>query len=446
MSSGEIKHPPVATVNEVKALKAAAKPYESRDAAVRGGYVIKYPSGALAYCVRYRIHNQKRKLTFGVFDVASGGLAAMRAKARKALSEVDAARHSTTGTPDPVAAKRAARAERVAAEAAARAAKRAGKDGLAGAAQAHPESVEHAVEQFAQRHLSKIRTGAVVARILRREVVGRWRGRRLADVTRADVHKALDEVADRAPIQANRVAAYLSKFFRWTTTRGIIAANPIVGGIERPAEERKRKRTLDDRELSLVWAAAEGMGYPFGPIVQLLILTGQRKSEIGEAHWSEINLDGKFLDLPAARVKNKKPHCVPLSPQVMTILESLPRYAGSDLVFTTNGKTSVSGFSRAKRALDKQVAVLNGGEAIPEFTIHDLRRSCAAGLQRLGVDTRVIERALNHVSGVFAGITSVYQTHDFAEEKRDALNRWGAHIGRVISGANEKKIIDFPRR
>jgi integrase len=421
------------TVKQVLALKTRAQAYEVRDPALVGGYIVVHPSGATSYVLRFRFNGAKRKLTIGRFDAATG-LAEVRAKAHAALADLAKARRDPSAV-DPAAAKTQARRE--AAEA-----RRAAK---IEADRVRHDSVEHVVELFTKRHLVGLRTGAAVARVLEREVAARWRGRALGDISRADIHELLDEVADRAPIQANRVAAYLSKFFRWATTRGIIASNPIVGGVERPGKEKKRERALDDRELALVWKAAEGMGYPFGSIIQLLVLTGQRKGEIGEARWSEINLDEGVLDLPATRTKNKKPHRAPLSPQALTIIESLPRYAGCDLLFTTTRKTPVSGFSRVKRNLDKAVAELNGGEPISDFTLHDLRRSCAAGMQRLGVETRVIERALNHISGTLGGLVGTYQVHDFAKEKHEALRRWGSHVERIISGAAEEKVVPLRR-
>ncbi len=441
---------PVSTIAQVRALKAEAKQYESRDAALRGGYIVVYPSGALAYAVRYRVHNQKQKVTLGALDLASGGLAEMRAKARKALAEVDDARHSRTGEPDPAAARRVARAERIAAEAAARAAKRvakqAGKDGLVETAQA-PDSVEGAVDLFIKRHLAGLRTGAAVARVLTREVAARWRGRRLAEITRADIHELLDEVGDRAPVQSARLKAYLSKLFRFAMSRDLIEKNPTEN-IERPNAETVRDRSLVDKkngdpgELLLAWRASATLGYPFEPIVKLLILTGARLSEVAEGRWSEIDFTTKSWTLAPERTKNEEEHKIPLSPAALEILESLPRRSGVDLIFSTTGATAVSGFSKAKRNLDAAIATLNDGKPIPAWRLHDFRRSVAVGLAAMGVAVHVTEKILGHTSGSFKGITKVYQQFDYAPEKRDALTKWGEHVARIVSGADEEKIAE----
>jgi integrase len=204
-----------------------------------------------------------------------------------------------------------------------------------------------------------------------------------------------------------------------------------------------RDRVLDNRELALVWKASETLGWPFEPLMKLLILTGQRKSEISEGRWPEIDLAAEVWGLPPSRIKNKRSHKVPLSPQALAILEGLPRIGAGDLMFTTNSKTAVSGFSRAKRNLDAAIAALNGGEEIEPWALHDVRRSVASGLQRLGITLHVIEKVLNHASGSFAGIVATYQRHEFEPEKRGALERWAAHVERIVEGESEAKVVEL---
>ena len=177
-----------------------------------------------------------------------------------------------------------------------------------------------------------------------------------------------------------------------------------------------------------MWLAAAALGWPFGPLVQLLILTGQRLGEVAEMTWGEIDLAGKMWTLPKERCKNGRAHQVPLSPQALAILESLPRVDSErGLVFTTNGKTPISGFSKARARL---------GAALPDaphWTFHDLRRSAATGMAALGVAIPVVERVLNHVSGSFGGIVGVYQRHGYFDERRDALDRWARHVEALAS-------------
>ena len=262
---------------------------------------------------------------------------------------------------------------------------------------------------------------------------------RLGEITRADIHELLDGIADRpAPVLANRIYAHLRTLCRWALARGVIAANPCEG-MTRPAEEKPRDRVPDDRELALIWKSSRFSGWPFCPIVRLLILTGQRRSEIAEGRWAEIDFDTKVWRLASERTKNKREHTIPLSPQALAILNGLPHMAGGDLLFSTTGETSVSGFSRMKRRLDAAIAALNGGAPIAAWTIHDIRRGVVSSLASIDVQLPVIERIVNHISGSFAGVAGIYQRHQF--EPRSAPP-WSA--GRTTSSALSCEIASNP--
>jgi integrase len=239
-----------------------------------------------------------------------------------------------------------------------------------------------------------------------------------------------------AAVGANRVFAQLRKMSGWALSRGLIERSPCEG-IDKPSSETKRDRVLDDRELALVWRGCEAIGFPFGPLTHLLILTGQRRGEVAGMAYSELDLEGAIWTLPAARVKNKRQHAVSLSPQALALLRNMPRIVGSDFVFSTTGNTAPSGFSNAKEHLDATLLKLNPQPLAP-WTLHDLRRSVASGMARLGVQLHVIERVLNHVSGTFGGIVSVYQKHSYADEMRAALDLWAAHIQNQKSAISEK--------
>ena len=195
--------------------------------------------------------------------------------------------------------------------------------------------------------------------------------------------------------------------------------------------ERSRDRILSDFELALVWQACERIGYPFGPLFKLLIITGQRREEVGGLRWSEIDFGRQIWTLPKERTKNGREHVVALSPAACDLLARLPRIAdahrSSTFVFTTNGATAVSGFSKAKRVIDLSITK-QAGVALPPWTLHDLRRTFASGCARLGINLPVIEKILNHVSGSFRGIVGVYQRHSFEHERREALVRWSQHV------------------
>jgi integrase len=184
-----------------------------------------------------------------------------------------------------------------------------------------------------------------------------------------------------------------------------------------------------------------------------LILTGQRRDEVAGMRWSEFDLEARLWTIPASRSKNKRAHQVPLSDAAMEILQALPRQEKVDFVFSTTGKTAISGFSRAKAAIDSFLA--SRGWIPPAaddddgtWILHDIRRTVATNFQKLGVRLEVTEAALNHVSGSRAGIVGVYQQHDWADEKRQALDAWARRVGAIMTGetASNVIVIDAGRR
>ena len=259
----------------------------------------------------------------------------------------------------------------------------------------------------------------------RLSLADRWGGRRLAQITDTDIIAVLDGISARTPIMANRLHAILHRLFDWARSKKLITANPCVG-IERPAREQSRDRVLDDKELRKVWLAADGLGHPYAGIVKLLILTGQRRQEIAGLRWSEVGLDERVIHLPPARTKNGLAHDVPLSASAVAIIADLRRLADADLVFTVK-RRPVNGFSKAKERLD-------AASGVTDWTLHDLRRTVASGLQRLRVRLEVTEAVLNHKSGSTAGIVGVYQRHDYAAKKRAALEAWANYITALVEG------------
>jgi len=274
--------------------------------------------------------------------------------------------------------------------------------------------------------LAIIRDGSTDRRGHRRvSLVDRWGTRRISDITHADIIHALDQISGHAPIAANRLHAVLSALFGWAKGKRLVTVNPCAD-LDRPADERSRDRVLDDKELRKVWLAAGELGHPHAGIVRLLILTGQRRNEIAHLRWNEIDLDERALHVPAARTKNARAYDVPLSAQALAIIAGLPRLVGADHAFTVRRKPIVN-FSHMKERLDEASGVTG-------WTLHDLRRTVASGLQRLGVRLEVTEAVLNHRSGSMAGIVGIYQRHDYASEKRDALARWADYMDALVSG------------
>jgi integrase len=180
-------------------------------------------------------------------------------------------------------------------------------------------------------------------------------------------------------------------------------------------------------------------------LVQLLILTGQRRDEVANMRWSELDLEKRLWTLPKERSKNDTAHEVPLSDAVLSVIGRLKKIAGKPgFLFTTTGEAPVSGFSRAKNRLDALVLSGLHGEATgptPHWTLHDLRRTAASGMARLGINLPVIEKILNHTSGSFAGIVGVYQRHSFADEKRAALETWGRFVEHLVTGESAANVV-----
>ena len=243
-----------------------------------------------------------------------------------------------------------------------------------------------------------------------------------AVLDRKKIADLLDTIAnEHGAVSANRARSALSALFSWAMRRGLHDNNPVIGTEKR--KERSRHRVLSDAELSKIWNALGTNDYD--DIVRLLLLTGQRAGEIGGLRWSEIDFDEGLISLPAQRIKNGHPHSFPMSRPVRDILSARPHK--SEFVFG-RGSGGFSGWNHPKRSLDAKLR-------LPEWVVHDLRRTLATGLQRLGVRLEVTEAILNHVGGSRAGVTGIYQRHDWAKEKRAALDAWAAHVLSIVGGA-----------
>lgn len=266
-----------------------------------------------------------------------------------------------------------------------------------------------------------------------KKFMAEYGGMDLADLERRDIIAHLDSLmAAGTPTQANRAHAALSKFLNWCVERCYIEHSPCYG-VKKPAKENPRDRVLSEDEILKIYNACNSFGYPFGPLFQILLLTGQRRGEVSGMRWSELDLPNKTWSLPKERAKNGKAHIVPLSPYVIEILESLPRFLHSDLVFTTNGKTPVSGHGKYKYRLDDALGV-------SDWVFHDFRRTAASGMARLEIPPYVVEKVLNHVSGTFAGVLGVYNQYGYDREKREALNKWADYVIGLSDATNRNDI------
>jgi integrase len=386
---------------------------EIADAGVPGLYLIIQPSGAKSWALRYRAASKSTKLTLGPYPAVS--LRAAREAARVALGKAAA------GT-DPASEKREARAA---------------------ARRPKPEHdlVEKVAATFVERYAKKNRSWQETERVLKKEIAGPWAGRRLSEIKRADVHELLDGIVDRgSPIMANRALAALRRMCGWAAERGLIDTSPCAG-IKAPSAERSRDRVLSADELKAALQGSQAIGWPFGPLVQLLVLTGQRRDEVAEMRWAEIDLERRTWTIPRERVKNDQAHTVPLSEAAVEILRGLPKVEGkAGFVFSTNGKTPVSGFSRAKERIDAYL------DEAPRWTLHDLRRTAASGMAGLGIAVHVVEAVLNHRSGTIKGVAAVYNRYSYDAEKRAALEAWGRHVRGIISCEPAGNVVPIKAR
>ena len=418
------------TAKRVESEPSGPRRREIPDGRLVGLYLVVQPSGQKSFAVRYRSAGRTRKFTLGTYpaiDLAQArllGAAALRLSAQgsdPATQKLKPNRADLIENLLPLFIERYAKPR---AEAKSRPDLWRETARILGlrADPAHPDSL--------------VEAGG--------DVLPRWRGRRVQDITKRDVIDTLDAICDRgARIMANRTLAALRTFFGWCVGRDILQISPC-SGVRAPAEEKTRDRVLSETELKLIWRASPQLGHPFGAIVQLLVLTGQRLNEITKMRWSEIELNRAVVCFPADRVKNATFHEIPLSRAALGVLGSVPRIeTAARFVFTSANGKPPSGFSRAKENLDRAITALNAGAPIPHWTFHDLRRSMASGMARIGVELHVIEKILNHKSGTFRGVVGVYQRHDFAAEKREALERYGRQITVAKTNADSAAMLNF---
>src|SRR3984957_4243156 len=350
---------------QIKKLPTPTTRREVPDGKITGLYLVLQPSGAKSWALRYRAAGKPAKLTLGPYPALD--LANARRRAQEALGGVP-------GGKNPAAEKKAAREAQKAASSTA-------------------DRVETVAESFIEKYVKR-NVGESWAReaerLLTKEINPKFGSKRLSEVKKSDVHDLLDEIVDRgAPIVANRTLAVFRRLCNWAIERGIIALSPC-DKIKAPAAEESRDRVLSDDEVRLAWAAFERVGWPFGSIAQLLLLTGARRDEIASGRWSEIDLEAKTWTIAKERSKNGVAHEIPLSDVAVRILQGLPRIGAKKdaLVFNTTGVTAVSGFSRAKNVIDTVILEAlrfpeSSGEEVnaPErWTLHDLRRTAASGM------------------------------------------------------------------
>ena len=379
---------------------------EVSDGLMVGLYLIVQPSGAKSWAVRFRTAGKPKKLTLGSYPGID--LASARRLARAALVAVAEGR-------DPCREK---------------------KDARRGSIDSRRKLFDIIVADFIKHHVelnSRFSYARETKRLLSKEILPAFGGRRITEIDKRDVRDLLDAIRDRGGgLSGNWTLACLKRLFSWAIERDLIAASPCAS-IKAPVPERSRDRVLSDDELRLIWSACDEIGWPFGPFVKLLILTAQRRCEVAGMMLDELNLEEGVWILPAGRRKNGETNLVPLSATALEIIKSLPSVPNSKgYLFTTNGATAVSGFSRAKAGLDEAMRTLARNEILA-WRLHDIRRTAATNMNRLGADPHVIEAVLGHN---VKGVAAVYNRYQYFPEKCIALQRWEKLILSVIDSVS----------
>ena len=377
------------TAKEVKAAKANPNGrLEIPVGVVPGLYLIIQPNGSKSWAFRYRHRRRTRKMSLGRYPALS--LADARKVSADALLLVERAC-------DPAEIRKEQKAE--------------------------TDTFELISMEFLKRHCQpNTKSAKEVERILRKEVFPYWKARAFVDVRRPQILELLDKMIDsNRPVLTNRTLSILKRLFNWAVGRGIIEVSPAAA-IRPPAKEKSRDRVLEAQELQQFWKATEELSFPFEPFFRLLALTAQRRGEVSNIRWEDINFDDRLWTLPADATKPGRLHDVPLSDAAVELLQSLPRFKGPFLFTTNGGQRPIGGFSKAKILLDSKMNVEVG------WRIHDLRRTAATWMAGHGVPPHVLSAILNHSPGSSQGVTAIYNRFRYVEERRVALEAWSTHL------------------
>ena len=370
----------------IRKAKPADKRYDIFDASVRGLGLRVATSGTKSWFIMRRFKGRMLRSTFGRYPDMT--LAQARQKAPEVLADM------ADGSPQ-------------------------------GQRKADPFKV--VLEEWLKKDQEKNKSFQQVRIAMYRHALPALGNMPLGSVTKRDVNDLIDKIVqDGSPVAANRLLAFIKRFFSWCRERDILEQSPAET-IKPPSSEKIRDRVLTLSEIKSIWIACNQIGYPWGPIFQLLLLTGARLREISEARWNEVSIADGTLDLPASRTKNGRPHQIHLADQALKIFQNLPRTDGQNLLFTTNGETPVSGFSKVKKRLDVV-------SSVTDWRFHDLRRSFAThSTEKVGISPVITDKILNHATGQVRGVAAVYQRGEFLRERQTALQEWANFLENTVT-------------
>jgi integrase len=452
-------------------LKPAADRREIPDAGAQGLYLVIQPSGAKGWAMRFRRPNGDRaKLVLGPLDATGKeitgdpqiGQPLTPTAARALAGQIN--RQRALGV-DIVATRRSEKHRRQTSNA------------------ADTDTYASAVRAFVDRQARpKTRRWRETARMLgleypldgdgepttiKHSLCDRWSDRPVAEIDGDDIYAIVDESRHAgipglgrknmgaSDARGRSMADALGTMFGWLHEHRRIKTNPCIG-VHRPGPPPSRKRALNTRtdtrnadELRWFWQACDAMSYPFGDLCKLLLLTGCRREEIARMTWAELNDDMSTFRLPGNRTKNHLPHNVPLLALARGILNRAPRVSDT-YVFSTNGRSPISGFSKYKARLDALMLEeahkeLGRKAIVAPWRLHDLRRSGATGMAGIGISPHLIEATLNHISGARAGVAGIYNVEAYETEKRAALDRWAGYVDSVVSGRADDTVVPMRR-
>jgi integrase len=383
------------TKSSIDALEASAKDTMYWDAGFPGFGLKVTPKGRKVFVALYRTKgggSRLRKYTIGRYGSVT--LHQARAAAQRIFADRLDGR-------DPAAEKLEARRRHVV------------------------DRVDDLVETFIAEHLAKLRSGAPVARLLRQEFLPQCGSRSVHDLKRRDISEIVFAMAARrTAYSGHKLLKAIKRFFSWCLGRAILEVSPALG-IASPGKSKARDRVLSDEELREVLRGARQLGGAFGDIVEFLALTGQRREEVAQMTWDELDLNRRLWVLPSSRAKNNKPHVIHLSHEAMQVLARRERVG--PFVFSS---TQYS-FQRSGDYKNRLAAICG----VSKWQLHDLRRTCVSGMAALGIAPHVADKILNHQSGTISGVAAVYQRHEFLAERKEALDRWGNHVGLLLKPA-----------
>jgi integrase len=290
------------------------------------------------------------------------------------------------------------------------------------------DRVDDLVETFIREHVAMIGTSRRITSLLQRDVIPYWGAKSIHEIKKRDVSDLISLIAQRNAHASHRLLKTLKTFFRWCVGRAVIDFSPAEG-ISSPYREVSRDRVLTDQELAAVILSARRMPPPYGLIVEFLALTGQRREEVAQLKSDELDDKTRTWTIPGSRTKNKRAHIVHLSEPAWKVIEAC---SGEPYVFGTATGKRFQRFGKEKRELDKLCGVAG-------WRIHDLRRTIVSGMARLGIPPHVADKILNHQARTISGVAAVYQRHDFLAERKDALDRWGAHVEQIVQTFDRPK-------